>query len=50
MRPVRAPLCSRIALEAIDCTLALADIYENVALETTDTEASLPRLFDEAKE
>lgn len=43
-------LDARIALESIDCTLALADIYENVALETTDIEASLPRLFDEAKE
>jgi hypothetical protein len=40
-------LDAQITLESIDCTLSLADIYDGVTLETTDSEAALPRLLED---
>ncbi len=43
-------LAASIELESISCSLDLADVYDDVELETTDTEAALPRIPQDLKE
>jgi len=43
-------LDASVELESISCSLDLADVYDDVELETTDTETALPRRPQDLKE